>query len=54
MDFIARNMKKNTCQKNWTVSKLKSCHLSKLTEAEKLKSRPSQDLLIEQVFISKG
>ena len=50
-------MQKNTSQVNWTVSKLKSCQLSKLTEADKLilkQSRPTPDLSIEQEFISKG
>ena len=50
-------MQINSNQENWTVSKLKSCQLSKLTEPEKLKlkqSRPTPDLSIEQEFISKG
>ena len=50
-------MQKNTSQVNWTVSKLKNCQLTKLTEAEKLQlkqSRPTPDLPIEQEFISKG
>ena len=50
-------MEKNTSQVNWTVSKIRTCQLSKLSEAEKLKlkqSRPTPDLAIEQEFISKG
>ena len=50
-------MQINSNQENWTVSKLKSCQLSKLTEPEKLKlkqNRPTPDFSIEQEFISKG
>ena len=50
-------MQNNTSEVNWTVSKLKNCQLSKLTEDEKLKlkqSRPTPDLSIEQESISKG
>ena len=50
-------MQINSNQENWTVSKLKSYQLSKLTEPEKLKlkqSRPIPDLSIEQELISKG
>ena len=50
-------MQINTSQENWTVSKLKSWQLSKLTEHEKLKlkqSRPTRDLSIEKEFILKG
>ena len=56
-DFINRKMQINSNQESWTVSKLKSCQLSKLTEPEKLKlkqNRPTPNLSIEQEFISKG
>ena len=42
---------------NWTVSSLKQCQLSKLSDVEKLQlkdSRPTPHISIDQQYSSKG
>ena len=56
IDFVFNKMQRSTSQ-FWTVSNLKNCNLSKMSEIEKVQlkeSRPTPDISINQECSSNG